>query len=95
MDIKNITITGNLVQDAEIITGENGNFVSMKVACNTTKEYCEYYQVNHGVEALIPYLKKGSKVGVSGIPYSKPSKPNSLGVVEVYHSIKQAKVFLL
>lgn len=95
MDIKSLTITGNLVEDAEIKTGENGTFIAMKVACNTNKEEVEFYSVTHGVEVLLPYLIKGKKVGVTGIPFSKPSKPNSHGVVEVYQSIKQAKVFLL
>lgn len=73
--MQQITITGNLVADAQVKTRKdaNGNpigeFVSMKVACNN--QYGEvkettYYEVTYRKTGVFDYLKKGQPVVVSG-----------------------------
>ena len=74
--MQQITITGNLVSDAQIKTrkGPDGQtsseFVTFKVACNTnfgeTKE-TTYYDVSFRKSGVFEYLKKGQPVLVSGM----------------------------
>ena len=73
--MQSITITGNLVADAQVKTRKdtNGNvlgeFVSFKVACNNTfgevKE-TNYYEVTYRKTGVVEYLKRGQSVIVSG-----------------------------
>lgn len=70
-----ITITGNLVADAQVKARKdsNGNvtgeFVTFKVACNNTfgevKE-TSFYEVTYRKTGVFEYLKRGQSVIVSG-----------------------------
>ena len=68
--LQKIDLIGNLVADAEIKTGKDGNeFISFRIA--VTDLYGEekrttYYEVSCHKSGVIEYLKKGQQVFVSG-----------------------------
>lgn len=73
--MQQITITGNLVADAEVKSRKSTNgeaaseFVSFKVACNNRLgEVTEttFYDVTYRKSNVLNYLKKGQSVLVSG-----------------------------
>ena len=65
-----IDLIGNLVADAEVRTGKDGNeFISFRVAANEyhgEEKRATFYEVNCHKSGVIEYLKKGQQVYVSG-----------------------------
>lgn len=65
-----ITITGNLVADAECRTGkESTEFISFRLAANEVRgeeKRTTFYDVSFMKNGLLQYLKKGVKVTVIG-----------------------------
>lgn len=68
--LQKIDLIGNLVSDAEIRTGKDGNdFISFRVAAsesNGEEKRTTYYEVGCHKSGIIEYLKKGQQVFVSG-----------------------------
>lgn len=66
-----ITILGNIVSDAEMKQGRDGNsqFIAFRVAVNETygdDKKTTYYDVSYPSSGLVHFLKKGKPVYVSG-----------------------------
>ena len=67
-----IDLIGNLVADAEVRTGKDGNeFISFRVAVNEPhgeEKRTTFYDVTYRKSDVIKYLKTGVKVFVTGRP---------------------------
>jgi len=65
-----IDLIGNLVADAEVRTGKDGNeFISFRVAVNEPhgeEKRTTFFDVTHRKSDVIKYLKTGLKVFVTG-----------------------------
>ena len=63
-------LIGNLVADAEIMTGKDGSeFIAFRVAASESsgeEKRTTYYEVSCHKSGVIDYLKKGQQVYVSG-----------------------------
>lgn len=68
--MQRIDLIGNLVADAEIRTGKDGNeFISFRVAVNDyhgEEKRATYYDVSYRKSEVIKHLKAGLRVFVSG-----------------------------
>jgi single-strand DNA-binding protein len=77
--VNKVILIGNLGQDPEIITGQNGKFCTLSIATSESwrdkatgerKEVTDWHRVKIFNEALVDfaekYLKKGNKVYVEG-----------------------------
>ena len=68
--MQRIDLIGNLVADAEIRTGKDGNeFISFRVAANDyhgEEKRGTYYDVSYRKSEVIKHLKAGLRVFVSG-----------------------------
>ena len=74
-----LDIMGNIVTDAEVKTSQSGNeFVAFRVAVNEymgDEKKTTYFDVSYAKNNVLPYLKAGQRVYISG----KPSLGASLG----------------
>lgn len=77
--LQTIQIIGNLTADAELKVSQNGNeFVAFRVAVNENmgdEKKTTFFDVSYVKNNVLPYLKAGQKVYISG----KPSLGASLG----------------
>ena len=68
--LQRIDLIGNLVADAEIRTGKDGNeFISFRVAVNDyhgEEKRATFYDVSYRKSDVIKHLKSGVKIFVSG-----------------------------
>lgn len=68
--LQRIEIIGNLVQDAEVKAGKDGKeFVTFRVAVSEGSgddRRATYYDITYVKNGLLPYLKKGQSIYVSG-----------------------------
>jgi len=68
--LQRIEIIGNLVQDAEVKTGKDGKeFVTFRVAVSEgtgDDRKVTYYDITYVKNGLLPYLRKGQSIYVSG-----------------------------
>lgn len=74
-----LDIMGNIVTDAEVKTSQSGNeFVAFRVAVNEymgDEKKTTFFDVSYAKNNVLPYLKAGQRVYISG----KPSLGASLG----------------
>ena len=74
-----LDIMGNIVTDAEVKTSQSGNeFVTFRVAVNEymgDEKKTTFFDVSYAKNNVLPYLKAGQKVYISG----KPSFGSSVG----------------
>ena len=74
-----LDIIGNIVTDAEVKTSQSGNeFVAFRVAVNEymgDEKKTTFFDVSYAKNNVLPYLKAGQRVYISG----KPSLGASLG----------------
>ena len=74
-----LDIMGNMVTDAEVKTSQSGNeFVAFRVAVNEymgDEKKTTFFDVSYAKNNVLPYLKAGQRVYISG----KPSLGASLG----------------
>lgn len=68
--LQKIDVIGNIVADAEVITSKDGREqIVFRVAANEKvgeESKATYYDVRMGKSGILPYLKKGTGVYVSG-----------------------------
>ena len=68
--LQKIDLIGNIVADAETFSAKEGReMISFKVAANEKsgeESRVTYYDVRMGKSGILPYLKKGTAVYVSG-----------------------------
>ena len=74
-----LDIMGNIVTDAEVKASQSGNeFVAFRVAVNEymgDEKKTTFFDVSYAKNNVLPYLKAGQRVYISG----KPSLGASLG----------------
>ena len=101
--MKQIQIIGNLGRDASLYNGNGNEFVTFSVGVSERwkdnngqpVERTDWFSVITKNKALLPYLKKGTKVFVQGKLTSKPYRHEQTGQYSVDMSVNANGIELL